>query len=96
MCSKNYRITLYPEHDFAQIFAFYEALLYNIESLQTLASLNKLDAAVSRQIDKLDVSSLCPMTTGVSKQFVEALEKLANIGWSKKSLTNTVNGDHFS
>ena len=34
---------------------FYETLLFNVESLRTLKSLSKLDAAVRFTFDKLDV-----------------------------------------
>ena len=43
------------ERDVAKTHSFYETLLFNVESLQTLDSLEKLDAAVRFTFDKLDV-----------------------------------------
>ena len=43
------------ERDVKKIHEFYETLLFNVESLQTLQSLNKLDAAVRFTFDKLEV-----------------------------------------
>ena len=43
------------ERDASKIHSFYETLLFNVESLQTLESLEKLDAAVRFTFDKLDV-----------------------------------------
>ena len=43
------------ERDVKKIHEFYEVLLFNIESLQTLQSLNKLDAAVRFTFDKLGI-----------------------------------------
>ena len=74
------------ERDVAKIHAFYETLLYNVESLQTLGSLNKLDAAVRFTFDKLEVmKSELAMTNDnwsdwTFPQFVEALEK-----WTKNN-----------
>ena len=74
------------ERDVAKIHAFYETLLYNVESLQTLGSLNKLDAAVRFTFDKLEVikSELAMTNHNWSEwtfpRFVEALEK-----WTKNN-----------
>lgn len=43
------------ERDVAKLHAFYETLLYNVESLQTVGSLGKLYAAVRFTFDKLEV-----------------------------------------
>ena len=43
------------ERDVAKLHAFYETLLYKVESLQTLDSLGKLYAAVRFTFDKLEV-----------------------------------------
>ena len=43
------------ERNVKKIHEFYEALLFNVESLRTLKSLYKLDAAVRFTFDKLDV-----------------------------------------
>ena len=43
------------ERDVMKIHEFYEVLLFNVESLKTLDSLNKLDAAVRFTFDKLEV-----------------------------------------
>ena len=43
------------ERDVRKIHEFYEILLFNVESLRTLESLNKLDAAVRFTFDKLGV-----------------------------------------
>ena len=43
------------ERDVRKIHKFYEILLFNVESLRTLESLNKLDAAVRSTFDKLGV-----------------------------------------
>ena len=43
------------ERDVRKIHKFYEILLFNVESLRTLESLNKLDAAVRFTFDKLGV-----------------------------------------
>ena len=43
------------ERDVRKIHEFYEKLLFNVESLQTLKKLNELDAAVRFTLDKLEV-----------------------------------------
>ena len=43
------------ERNVEEIHEFYETLLFNVESLRTLKSLSKLDAAVRFTFDKLDV-----------------------------------------
>ena len=43
------------ERNVKKIHEFYVALLFNVESLRTLKSLSKLDAAVRFTFDKLDV-----------------------------------------
>ena len=69
------------ERDVKKIHEFYEVLLFNIESLQTLQSLNKLDAAVRFTFDKLGIikNELAMMDGNWSEwsfvQFLEALEK---------------------
>ena len=69
------------ERDVRKIYEFYEILLFNVESLQTLESLNKLDAAVRFTFDKLGVikNELAMIDEQWSKwsftQFLEALEK---------------------
>ncbi len=71
------------ERDVVKIHNFYETLLYNVESLQTLDSLGKLDAAVRFTVDKLDaIKSELAMTNEdwnkwTFEQFVEALGKWA-------------------
>ena len=74
------------ERDVPKIHAFYETLLYNVESLQTLDSLGKLDAAVRFTFDKLEVikSELAMTNENWSEwtftQFVDALER-----WTKNN-----------
>ena len=69
------------ERDVKKIHEFYETLLFNVESLQTLQSLNKLDAAVRFTFDKLEVikNELAMVNENWSEwtftQFLEALEK---------------------
>ena len=69
------------ERDVKRIHEFYEKLLFNVESLQTLQSINKLDAAVRFTFDKLDVikNELAMIDENWSEwtfvQFLEALEK---------------------
>ena len=69
------------ERDVKKIHAFYETLLFNVESLRTLQSLNKLDAAVRFTFDKLEVikNELAMLNENWSEwtfvQFLEALEK---------------------
>ena len=69
------------ERDVKRIHEFYEKLLFNVESLQTLQSTNKLDAAVRFTFDKLDVinNELAMIDENWSEwtfvQFLEALEK---------------------
>ena len=43
------------DRDVAKIHDFYDSLLYNVESLQTLEKLNEIDAAVRFTLDKLNV-----------------------------------------
>ena len=43
------------DRDVAKMHDFYDFLLYNVESLQTLEKLNEIDAAVRFTIDKLNV-----------------------------------------
>ena len=68
------------ERDVSKIHSFYETLLFNVESLQTLESLEKLDAAVRFTFDKLDVikSELAMTNEKWSEwtfmEFVHALE----------------------
>ena len=77
------------ERDVPKIHAFYEILLYNVESLQTLdslGSLGKLDAAVRFTFDKLEVikSELAMTNENWSEwtftQFVDVLER-----WTKNN-----------
>ena len=42
------------ERDVTKIHDFYEKLLFNVESLQTLKKLNEIDAAARFTFDKLD------------------------------------------
>ena len=69
------------ERDVRKIHEFYEILLFNVESLRTLESLNKLDAAVRFTFDKLGVikNELAMIDEQWSEwsftQFLEALEK---------------------
>ena len=69
------------ERDVKKIHEFYEILLFNVESLQTMESLNKLDAAVRFTSDKLGVieNELAVIDEKWSEwsfvQFLEALEK---------------------
>ena len=69
------------ERDVKKIHEFYEKLLSNVESLQTLQSIKKLDAAVRFTFDKLDVikNELAMIDENWSEltfvQFLEALEK---------------------
>ena len=69
------------ERDVKKIHEFYEILLFNVESLQTMQSINKLDAAVRFTFDKLDVikNELAMIDENWSEwtfvQFLEALEK---------------------
>ena len=69
------------ERDVKKIHEFYEILLFNVESLQTLKSINKLDAAVRFTFDKLGVikNELAMIDENWSEwsfvQFLEALEK---------------------
>ena len=74
------------ERDVTKIHAFHDTLLYNVESLQTLGSLGKLDAAVRFTFDKLGViKNELAMTNEnwgewTFVQFVEALGK-----WTKNN-----------
>ena len=43
------------ERDLARIHEFYDSLLFNVESLQTLEKLNEIDAAVRFTLDKLSI-----------------------------------------
>ena len=43
------------ERNVKKVCEFFEVLLFNVESLRTLKSLSKLDAAVRFTFDKLDV-----------------------------------------
>ena len=43
------------DRDVARIHEFYDSLLYNVESLQTLEKLNQIDAAVRFTLDKLKI-----------------------------------------
>ena len=76
------------ERDVAKIHQFYETLLFNVESLQTLESLDKLDAAVRFTFDKLVVIKNEPAMTNEKwdewtfVEFVKALER-----WPKTTLT---------
>ena len=69
------------ERDVKKIHEFYEVLLFNVESLRTLDSLHKLDAAVRFTFDKLEVikNELAMIDEKWSEwsftQFLEALEK---------------------
>ena len=69
------------ERDVKKIHEFYEILLFNVESLQTLKSINKLDAAVRFTFDKLGVikNELAMIDENWCEwsfvQFLEALEK---------------------
>ena len=69
------------ERNVKKIHEFYEILLFNVESLQTLQSLNKLDAAVRFTFDKLrviknELAMIDDKWSGWSfVQFLEALEK---------------------
>ena len=69
------------ERDVMKIYEFYEVLLFNVESLRILQSLNKLDAAVRFTFDKLEVIKieLAMIDDQWSEwsftQFLEALEK---------------------
>ena len=69
------------ERNVKQIYELYETLLFNVQSLRTLKSLSKLDAAVRFTFDKLDViknelaminNYWCEWTL---VEFLEALEK---------------------
>ena len=69
------------ERNVKKIHEFYEALLFNVESLRTLKSVFKLDAAVRFTFVKLDVmknelamidENYCEWTL---VEFLEALEK---------------------
>ena len=69
------------ERDVKKIHEFYEILLFNVESLQTMESLNKQDAAVRFTFDKLREikNELAMINDKWSEwsfvQFLEALEK---------------------
>ncbi|PFX26524.1 hypothetical protein AWC38_SpisGene8801 [Stylophora pistillata] len=69
------------EREVRKIHEFYGVLLFNIESLRTLGSLDKLDAAVTFTFDKLGVikNELAMINEQWSEwsftQFLEALEK---------------------
>ena len=69
------------DRDVKKIHEFYEVLLFNIKSLRTLESLNKLDAAVQFMFDKLEVikNELAMIDEQWSewsfKQYLEGLEK---------------------
>ena len=71
------------ERDVKKIHEFYKILLFNVESLQTLKSINKLDAAVRFTFEKLGVikNELAMIDENWSEwsfvQFLEALEKWA-------------------
>ena len=65
------------ERDVAKIHSFYKTLLFNVKSLQTLESLEKLDAAVRFNFDKLEV---------IKSQLAMTDEK-----WSEWTFTEFVN-----
>ena len=48
-------LTHIKERDLARIHEFYDSLLFNVESLQTLEKLNEIDAAVRFTLDKLSI-----------------------------------------
>ena len=91
------------ERDVKKIHEFYEILLFNVESLQTMQSINKLDAAVRSAFDKLDVikNELAMIDENWSEwtfvQFLEALEKwtinnpVQGVESSKPKTVTTVN-----
>ena len=96
------------ERDVRKIHEFYEILLFNVESLRTLESLNKLDAAVRFTFDKLGVikNELAMIDEQWSKwsftQFLEALEKwtlnnpLSEAPRSKNMGKRKKNRDYFT
>lgn len=43
------------ERDVVKIHEFYDSLLFNVESLQTLEKLNEIDAAIRFTLDKLSI-----------------------------------------
>ena len=84
------------ERDVAKIHSFYETLLFNVESLQTLDSLKKLDAAVRFTFDKLDVikGELAMTNEKWSEwtflEFVSALER-----WTKNNPIKQPHGSKY-
>ena len=96
------------ERDVRKIHEFYEILLFNVESLRTLESLNKLDAAVRFTFDKLGVikNELAMIDEQWSKwsftQFLEALKKrtlnnpLSEAPRSKNMGKRKKNRDYFT
>ena len=84
------------ERDVVKIHSFYETLLFNVESLQTLESLEKLDAAVRFTFDKLEVikSELAMTNEKWSEwtfiEFVNALER-----WTKNNPIKQSHGSRY-
>ena len=84
------------ERDVAKIHSIYETLLFNVESLQTLDSLEKLDAAVRFTFDMLDVikSELAMTNEKWSEwtflEFVRALER-----WTKNNPIKQPHGSKY-
>ena len=74
-------LPIVKERDVKRIHEFYERLQFNVESLQTLKSLSKLDAAVRFTLDKLQVikNELAIANDDWNEwtfvQFLKALEK---------------------
>ena len=79
-----------------KIHSFYETLLFNVESLQTLESLEKLNAAVRFTFDKLEVinSELAMTNEKWSEwtfiEFVNALER-----WTKNNPIKQLHGSRY-
>ena len=84
------------EGDVAKIHQFYETLLFNVESLQNLESLDKLDAAVRFTFDKLVViKSELAMTNEkwdewTFVEFVKGLER-----WTKNNHNHETSGSKY-
>ena len=85
------------ERDVTKIHSFYENLLFNVESLQTLNSLEQLNAAVRFTFDKLDIikSELAMTNENWDKwtfiEFVKALER-----WTKNNPIKDTSGSRHN
>ena len=84
------------ERDVAKIHSFYKTLLFNVESLQTLESLEKLDAAVRFNFDMLEVIKSEPAMTNEKWSewtFIEFVNELER--WTKNNHIKQPHGSRY-